>query len=190
MHQPFIFATGIENSYPTIRGGTHRVDEMELCATVELYNRLDVALVDVEDWERVTQYKWHLNQNKKRKNHRYVQTNVPVNGKYTTTSLHRFVMSANSGDIIDHINGDTLDCRKINLRRVTPTQNSQNQSTRSDNTSGQKGVQYRKERNRWWAGITVNKKTIHLGYFRDFDEAVNSYKDAEMKYFGEFRRVE
>ena len=65
---------------------------------------------------------------------------------------------------------------KFNLKNLTPR----------NNKSGATGVYWDKRRNNWYAQITYNKKTISLGAFTDFDEAVKARKKAEEKYFGEY----
>src|SRR4051812_23378031 len=61
--------------------------------------------------------------------------------------LHRFVMNASDDFLIDHINFETLDCRKSNLRFVTKKQNQIHQRLRKDSTTGYKGVQWSKRQN-------------------------------------------
>lgn len=88
--------------------------------------------------------------------------------------------------IIDHINNKKHDNRKVNLREVTDSQNQMNQGVQRNNTSGVTGVYWDKESNRWYAVITVNKNSIFLGYFDNFEDAVMARKEAEEKYFGEY----
>ena len=57
---------------------------------------------------------------------------------------------------------------------------------RRNNTSGVKGVNFDKRLQQWRSRIGVNKKTIELGYFDKFEDAVKARKEAEEKYFGEF----
>jgi hypothetical protein len=87
---------------------------------------------------------------------------------------------------VDHINGNKADNRKNNLRLVTASQNLMNTKLRSDNTSGYKGVYYNKKNNKRYARITVNKKIINLGSFKNKEDAIKIRKDAEEKYFGEY----
>ena len=61
-----------------------------------------------------------------------------------------------------------------------------NTTLRIDNTSGVKGVHWRKDTNKWTATIWVNKKCISLGCFDSFNDAVIARKKAEEEYFGEF----
>lgn len=77
-------------------------------------------------------------------------------------------------DVIDHINGDTLDNRIINLRSVTNQENAFNTKA--------KGYCYHKRVKKWSAKITINYKQIYLGYFDTKEEASIAYSDAKKKY--------
>lgn len=57
---------------------------------------------------------------------------------------------------------------------------------RKGNTSGVTGIDWSKRRNKWRARITINKKTINLGDFKNFDDAVKARKDAERRFFEEY----
>jgi hypothetical protein len=98
---------------------------------------------------------------------------------------------------VDHINGVRHDNRWINLRLASRSQNNMNSAAPKNNTSGHKGVHldrrmYKKgaPKNPWFARIKVSGKTLHLGFFKTFEEAVEVRKQAEKKYFGEFNRKE
>lgn len=86
---------------------------------------------------------------------------------------------------VDHINHNTLDNRKCNLRIVTKQQNNQNITPHT--ASGVAGVYQNKKSGKWYAKITVNYKPIHLGTFDKLTDAIQVRKDAEVKYFGEYR---
>ena len=86
----------------------------------------------------------------------------------------------------DHINGKRFDNRKCNLRIATRYQNNMNMRLSRNNTSGVKGVNFDKRLQQWRSRIGFNKKTIELGYFDKFEDAVKARKEAEEKYFGEF----
>lgn len=109
----------------------------------------------------------------------------------TIMLMHRFIMGLTHGDIrvIDHINGNTLDNRKSNLRICTQAQNSRNSKFRKSNTSGYKGVTYDKRRDKWVAQIKYNWKHIHLGQFDDPREAYIAYCEGSRKYHGDFGRT-
>lgn len=88
----------------------------------------------------------------------------------------------------DHKNGIKTDNRWENLREANSTQSAQNRKRRVDNTTGYKGVYWEKRWKHWFSRITVNKKTIHLGSFREKQSACDAYNEAAKKYFGEFVR--
>lgn len=90
----------------------------------------------------------------------------------------------------DHINGNTLDNRRSNLRVVTRTQNNQNVTIRKHNKSGYKGVSLEKKTGRWVAVIQANNKRIHLGTFDTPEEAYAAYCEAAKKYHGKFARFD
>lgn len=83
---------------------------------------------------------------------------------------------------VDHINGIRDDNRLVNLRSVTNHENNKNKALHKNNTSGVIGVGWRKARSCWQSTIMVNKKTLYLGNFHNFDDAVKARKDAEKKY--------
>jgi hypothetical protein len=89
----------------------------------------------------------------------------------------------------DHINGDTLDNRRANLRIVNLCQNAQNSKLPITNKSGYKGVSLRKSTGRYEARITAYGEKYHLGFFDTIEEAIIARKDAEERLHGEYARV-
>ena len=85
--------------------------------------------------------------------------------------LSRYIMSAPSGMIVDHINRNTLDNRRSNLRIVTSFENGQNRSLQSNNKTGYRGVFHRKDTNKWIAYVYRDRKRHHLGSFDTPEEA-------------------
>lgn len=85
-------------------------------------------------------------------------------------------------DQVDHINGNGIDNRWNNIRKVTRLVNSQNRRKYANNSSGVVGVRWYCRVNKWASGINVNKKAIHLGYFNDFTDAVRARRLAEIQY--------
>ena len=86
----------------------------------------------------------------------------------------------------DHIDRNTLNNRKVNLRPCTASQNNMNQSKQSNNTSGFIGVSWSKEKQKWITYINMNKKLTYLGGFVDKDDAIKARLQAEANYYGEF----
>jgi hypothetical protein len=111
------------------------------------------------------------------------------NGKSYNIFFHRLIMNCPQNMSIDHVNGSetTHDNRKKNLRICTNQENSCNSPIQSNNTSGKTGVYWSKKYNIWISQINYKNKKIHLGYFKDFNDAVNARINAEIKYFGEYR---
>lgn len=145
------------------------------------------VLIDDEDAERILSRKWHLHGNGRE--HVYFATK----GSGVYVRLHRFILGCSRGDgkIVDHINGDTLDNRKTNLRFVTPTQSQWNQHGHRDSLSGLKGASWNSQKNKWHATIRIARyKTKHLGFFATAKEAHQAYCDAALRYHGEFARLE
>ena len=83
---------------------------------------------------------------------------------------------------IDHINGNPLDNRILNLRDVDQAENHKNKRRQSNNSSGVTGVRWNKQAGKWVAYINVDGKQIYFGLFEDFFEAVCARKSAENKY--------
>lgn len=88
--------------------------------------------------------------------------------------------------IVDHINGNTFDNRRCNLRDAGLCGNARNQTRKTSGSSRFKGVYWAKWANRWRAEITVERKAIKLGYFADEQSAQDAYAAAAIKYFGAF----
>ena len=115
----------------------------------------------------------------------YSGTKDGLNRKF----LHRIIMDDPEGQFIDHINRDTLDNRKCNLRIVSRQENNMNQGMSKNNKSGITGVSWHKRDNKWRAHIMYKYKLIHLGNFDTLEAAAKARKDAEITYFGEFRAM-
>lgn len=103
--------------------------------------------------------------------------------------MHREIMNAPSGMDVDHINGNTLDNRKENLRICTRSQNKMNTSRRKGNTSGYKGVCFDNTNKKWLATITINGKLKHIGLFQDAKSAAIAYDKKAKELFGDFAKL-
>jgi hypothetical protein len=117
------------------------------------------------------------------------------NGKKGTTHLHRVVLERmlnrpmDAKEYCDHINGDSLDNRRNNLRVALPHENSRNQQTRITSKSGYKGVIFDKRNKKFKAQIGIGGKPLYLGLFPTVEAAARAYNEAALEHFGEFARL-
>lgn len=145
--------------------------------------RGQVALVDDDDYDYLVQYNWYVT---KRGNTFYAIRSLPrVDGKQTHIAIHREILNPPDSMQIDHINRDGLDNRKENLRLATNSQNHINIPKRRG-SSRYKGVYWNKEHNKWAAKVTINNKTLFLGYFDTESIAAGVYNQFASSNFGEF----
>lgn len=108
--------------------------------------------------------------------------------EYKTISLHRLIMNPKDEEIVDHIDGDGLNNLKSNLRIVEVRQNNMNKGLAKNNSSGYTGVGWSKEKMKWQARIQKDGVSIHLGFFDELSDAIDSRKEAEIKCFGKYSR--
>lgn len=143
-----------------------------------------VAIVDDSDYEWLNQWKWYA----QACGNRYyaARRNGRKNG-HKLLLMHRVVLDAPPSKDVDHVNGNTLDCRRSNLRLCTESQNLHNRGkVSSRNTSGYKGVYPDRPTGKWRTRIMVNRKIIELGLFETPEAAAEAYKKAAIKHVGEF----
>lgn len=137
-----------------------------------------VAIVDDEDFEWLSKWKWHVTTSGYA-----VRAQTVGPNKEIKIYMHRAVVSAPAGQWIDHINRLRNDCRKENLRPCNRMQSSWN-TTRKKSKSGFWGVY--KTKNRWRAQIKVYGKFKTLGSFTDINEAARAVDRAAKELRGEF----
>jgi|WetSurMetagenome_2_1015567.scaffolds.fasta_scaffold51455_5 hypothetical protein len=123
----------------------------------------------------------------KRKTHFYIRR-----GGNPPYYLHREIMDTPKGMVCDHINGDTFDCRKKNLRNCTDFENYKNYPKPITNKSGYKGVHCdnRLKKNKWIAQISINNHNTYIGSFSTPELAYKAYLKESKKYHGCFARKE
>lgn len=120
-----------------------------------------VALLDDADLAQFSRWRWT-----RQVRGGYARRSTRNGTRSKTVYLHREIMSAGADDVVDHINGDTLDNRRANLRLTTAFGNQQNRRN-ADN----EGVTWVPSRNRWCAKIGLNGRSHHLGFYAQRTEA-------------------
>ena len=169
------------------------------------------SLVDDEDYEKVVEAKdkrgkqknWYCHNNNS-------SSDYAMDGN-RRDSIHRLVMGNPKGMCVDHINGDTLDNRKENLRVCSHSENLRNKRTRRTSQSGYKGVyEVKKPSRHKYVSKKTGKVTYHesmpkkrfsayigngtggnikLGYWATAEEAAEAYDRKALDLYGEFARL-
>ena len=134
-----------------------------------------VAFVDDEDFEKLSQLRWHVY---KGRNTFYARRNLPrVNGKQTSIHMHHEIIGKPpKGFEADHRDGNGLNNQRNNLRHVTSRQNGQNLHCKK--SSQYSGVCWHKGAKKWMARIGINGTNKYLGLFANEFEAFTVYKQA------------
>lgn len=144
--------------------------------------------VDDDDFEWLSLYKWCAQE---RKRGAYALRSVRISRKKVHHYyMAREIMKCPEGLEVDHINHDTLDNRKENLRICTVAENQHNQQIKNvKKTSKYKGVSWSPRQKSFRADIYKGKDHCFLGYFKDEFEAAQTYDKKAVELFGEFANV-
>jgi hypothetical protein len=139
------------------------------------------VLVSDEDEALARQYSWHTNARG------YVRSTLWLGGgKTRQVLLHKLLLA--DAKLVDHRNGDKLDCTRDNLRAATPEENARNRGGIPATSSRYKGVCWNRGCGKWQAAIRVRRTLIHLGVFDDEAAAARAYDAAAWQHFGDFAR--
>ncbi len=139
------------------------------------------AIVDSEDFERLKDYKWCVVM---RKGEPWYAKTVSPEGRLI--SMHRLIMNAPRGMLVDHRDHNGLNNRKGNLRICTNAQNTHNRRPCKGGTSRHKGVHFDKQHKRFRAAIGHKSKRYNLGRFDNEDDAGRAYDKKARELFGQF----
>ena len=129
------------------------------------------AKVDDDTFHELNKIIWHYQ-------HGYARSNGPNKDRFY---MHRIILNAPTGKVVDHINGDKLDNRKDNLRICNQSVNGLNRTKNNlNNTSGFRGISYDKTRNKYRVHLKINYKQKYLGRFNSIEEAKDAYEKANL----------
>lgn len=140
-----------------------------------------VALVDADMFKILSQKKW-----------RFLRcgsvgyaarTERGTDGRRYVVLMHRLMCSAPDGYVVDHINGNSLDNRRVNLRAVTPAQNSWRQKSKNPLS---RGIRMCAKTGKYRASIMFLGTKKQLGTFSDLSSAMAAYSAAARSLYGEF----
>jgi len=142
------------------------------------------AMVDDSDFEWLTQWRWSYIGG-------YARRTVKENGAQRPIRMHRFILNAPKGMRIDHVDGDSLNNTRSNLRYASHSQNMCNKKKKHNSTSQFKGVAWipSARKRKWRAMIQINQKQTHLGYFADEVDAARAYDAKAKELHGQFARL-
>lgn len=158
--------------------------EMSICYGGKLFS----CLVDLEDYDFLKDFSWCA---KKQEKAMYTHTRMLKNGRSCMVLMHRFILEKHHKELskmdVDHINRNTLDNRKQNLRICTRAQNRGNSSRDEERSkSGYRGVCMSSNYKKWQSQIVVNGKHHWIGTFSSKVEAALAWNKRAKELLGEF----
>ncbi len=141
-----------------------------------------VALVDDEDFERLSQWSWSFHGN-------YAHRKQKFDGKTKSIFMHRFILNYDGSGFIDHRDGNPLNNQKFNLRIGDTQNNAYNRGPNKNNPYGFKGIYWNPINKNWNAYCAANKKRKFLGVFHTPEDAARAYDKAAAVLHGEYARL-
>lgn len=147
------------------------------------------AIVDDDDATVITATRWHaVRMGTKEKPLFYAARNVTIaKNKGRLELMHRRILNAPKGMVVDHINHNTLDNRRSNLRLCSQAENMKNMRSRA-NKYGFRGIT-KSSPGTFLASIRTNGKARYLGNFKTAEEAARAYDAAALEEFGQFAQL-
>jgi hypothetical protein len=130
--------------------------------------------VDAADFDELNKYSWHYNKAPKDKTGYAVSSTPP----YRNKKMHRVILDAHHGEVVDHLNRDTLDNTRKNIHITTLSFNCINRVLKNKYGAGVSKVDHG-----FTARITINGVRTYLGYFKTVGEASKKYKEERKKHY-------
>jgi hypothetical protein len=145
-----------------------------------------VAMVDDSDYDDLAQYAWYALAGKSH----YYAARRNAGGQYPRIVLmHRYLMQAQEGFEVDHIDGNSLNNQRSNLRVGTKQENSANRRRYTENGSVKRERGVRQRNGRWIAEVKNLGRTIYLGTYATKGEAMEAYNTKATELYGPFARL-
>ena len=138
------------------------------------------CLMDDEDWEKFKNIGIYIIPNKSKIPYLYFSS------AYKQRSLSRYLMGDPSGFVVDHINGNTLDNRRKNLRICTQSENLRNSKKHIKKSSEYKGVSFVKKVQKYRASIRIKGHNFFIGEYKEEKDAALAYNKTALEYFGDY----
>jgi len=156
-------------------------------ALIDLYDKygnvIAQATIDVEDVQKAKLHKWRV---AKKRNKLYVTT-----GNQDSIILYyaRYILDYTDKEEVDHIDGDSLNNRKSNLRIIDRASNCLNMQLKITNVTGIRGISYDKRYEKFTIDFTIKKQRIYFKPLKIFEEAVYLRYLCEINFYKEFRNT-
>jgi len=151
------------------------------------YKREIFALVDDEDYEKLSVFTWNFYEHK---NKTYAVRTDRSTGRQIPIRMHRVIMEVDDPKVlIDHMDRNGLNNQKSNLRKCSNKKNCANRKSHNNATSKYLGVYLRKDTNKWRVEGTSDGKRFNIGSFFDETEAAKAYDKWAKEYHGEFANL-
>lgn len=147
------------------------------------------ALVSNEDYEMLAKYKWSISPERKNIYAVRNRTNADPADLPSVIRMHRVILQAQPGTIVDHVNLNTLDNRRENLRFCNKGQNNYNRKPSKGKSSQYKGVAWNAKDSVWMSYVTHEGKRTYLGTYKNERDAVIAYNVGAKLLHGEFARL-
>ena len=148
-------------------------------AFLTLTNGSQVEVED-DDFEHVEQWVWYPHPDG------YAQRGIQVEKQLVMNLLHREIMGAKEGELVDHRDRNMSRCVRRNLRIVTHRQNLMNRSPNKRSSSGYRGVSWNPQREKWAVRVILDKRVFFFGYYDDPEEAAYVWDQCALQLYGAY----
>lgn len=152
-----------------------------------------ISIIDEQDFEEISKHKWYAQLTRGKNRHVYAARastrEEKDGGSGQQIRMHRQILCPKKNEMIDHINGNTLDNRRANLRVCSRSQNACNSVKIASASSTFKGVYFNRDTQKFHSSITVSGKLYYLGSFDNAADAALQYDKFAIFIQGEFSKL-